>query len=192
VASFSQGEVINISEVAREASISRKVIEDYFQIVEDLLLAQRIPVFTKRAKRKLIAHSKFYFFDVGVFRAIRPRGPYDRVEEIEGAAFETLVYQELQAINHYFNFEYQIYFWRTSNQVEVDFVLYGPRGIVAIEVKRTAQVRSEDLKGLRQFQEDYPEAKLFLFYGGQRKEYIDHIQAIPIEQALPSLVDILS
>lgn len=191
VASFSQGQVINISEVARESSINRKVVEDYFQITEDLLLAQRIPVFTKRAKRKLIAHSKFYFFDTGVFQTIRPRGPYDLVEGIEGVALETLVYQELQAINHYFNFQYQIYFWRTSDQVEVDFVLYGPQGILAIEVKRSEKVDSKDLKGLRLFAEDYPEAKLFLFYGGKRKEFIDNIQIIPLEEALPSLVDIL-
>lgn len=192
VASFSQGEVLNLSEIARETAIHRKVIEDYFQIVEDLLLAQRIPVFTKRAKRKLIAHSKFYFFDVGVYRAIRPRGPYDRLEEIEGAALETLVYQELQAINHYFNFEYQLYFWRTVSQVEVDFVLYGPRGVIAIEVKRSASISPDDLKGLRLFKEDYPEAKLFLFYGGKRREFIDQIELIPIDQALLALVNILS
>ncbi|HVX00489.1 MAG TPA: AAA family ATPase, partial [Candidatus Babeliaceae bacterium] len=67
VASFSQGSVINMSEIARETSINRKVIEDYFQIIEDLLLAQRIPIFTKRAKRKVISHSKFFFFDTGVY-----------------------------------------------------------------------------------------------------------------------------
>ncbi len=192
VASFSQGQVINVSEVARESSIHRKVVEDYFQITEDLLLAQRIPVFTKRAKRKLIAHSKFYFFDSGVFQAIRPRGPYDLAEGIEGIALETLVYQELQAINHYFNFQYQVYFWRTSDKVEVDFVLYGPQGILAIEVKRSETIDSKDLRGLRLFGEDYPEAKLFLFYGGKRKEFVDNIQIIPLEEALPSLANLLA
>jgi len=192
VASFSQAGVLNMSEVARETSINRKVIVDYFQIVEDLLLAERISVFSKRAKRKLIAHSKFYFFDVGVYRAIRPRGPYDSVEEAEGDAFETLVYQELQAINHYFNFQYQLYFWRTVDQLEVDFVLYGPKGIIGIEVKRSATIDSKDLKGLKAFGEDYPEAKLFLFYGGKRKEFVGKIELIPLEQALPSLPDILN
>lgn len=192
VASFSQGGVLNMSEVAREASINRKVIVEYFQILEDLLLADRIPVFSKRAKRKLIAHSKFYYFDTGVYRAIRPRGPYDSVEEAEGDAFETLVYQELSAINHYFDLEYQLYFWRTVDQIEVDFVLYGPRGIIGIEVKRSDTIDSKDLKGLKAFGEDYPEAKLFLFYGGKRKEFIGKIQLIPLEEALPNLLEILS
>jgi len=192
VASFSQGEVLNMSEIARETSINRKVIDDYFQILEDLLLAQRIPVFTKRAKRKLISHSKFYFFDAGVYQAIRPRGPYDFKEESEGASFETLAYQEIQAINSYFNYQYKIHFWRTVDKVEVDFVLYGPKGIIAIEIKRTNSIDSNDIRGLRLFGEDYPEAKRFLFYGGKRKEYIDNIQIIPLDEALLALPQLLN
>ena len=61
-ASFSQGAVLNISEVARECSVERKVVEGYFAILEDLLIAYRIPVFTKKAKRKMVAHPKFFFF----------------------------------------------------------------------------------------------------------------------------------
>ena len=64
VASFSQAEVLTMAEVARESSISVKVIQDYFSILEDLLLAVRLPVFSKRAKRKLITHPKFLFFDL--------------------------------------------------------------------------------------------------------------------------------
>ena len=124
--------------------------------MEDLLLAERIPIFTKRAKRKLISHSKFFFFNAGVYRTLCPQGPYDSWEESDGASFETLVYQELQAINHYFNFQYKLYFWRTTDQTEVNFVLYGPKGVVAIEFKRAVKIDSKDLKGLRfVWEEDY-------------------------------------
>src|SRR3990170_1172279 len=71
-ASFSQGGVLNVSAVARECGVDRKVVEDYFTILDDLLLAVRLPVFRKRAKRKIVAHPKFYFFDAGVYRAMRP------------------------------------------------------------------------------------------------------------------------
>jgi predicted AAA+ superfamily ATPase len=101
VASFSQAQVLNASEIAREAFIHRKVVASYFDILEDLLLAHRLPIFTKHAKRRMITHQKFYFFDVGIFRAIRPRGPLDSPAEIDGAAIETLLFQELRAINDY-------------------------------------------------------------------------------------------
>jgi predicted AAA+ superfamily ATPase len=186
-ASFSQGAVLNISEVARECSVERKVVEGYFSILEDLLIAYRVPVFTKKAKRKMIAHPKFFFFDAGVYRAIRPTGPLDRPEEIEGSALETLVFQELNSLNKNMNLDYQIYYWRTFNQTEVDFVLYGERGIKAFEVKRTAKVRLKELQGLKLFLRDYPMAKAFYLYGGNQYYQEGNIEVIPIQDALVKL-----
>ena len=187
VASFSQGSVLSISEVAREAKVERKVVEGYFQIWEDLLIARRLPVFTKKAKRRLINHQKFYFFDVGVYRTIRPHGILDNAEEIDGSALETLFLQELTALNDYFGFDYQIFYWRTASQLEVDFVLYGPKGFIAIEIKRSRAVHSKDMHSLKAFAEDYPEAQLYLFYGGSEQQKIDDINVIPIEDALKNL-----
>jgi predicted AAA+ superfamily ATPase len=190
-ASFSHGSQLNISEVAREASVERKTVEGYFGILEDLLLAIRLPPFTKRAKRKQVAHSKFFFFDAGVYRALRPKGPLDRPEEIAGAALEGLVMQELRAINDYFELGYSLHYWRTAGGLEVDLVLYGERGIHAFEVKHTGRVREGDLKGLRAFLEDYPTAKAYLLYMGDRPEHVDGIEVVPVRDALPRLPGIL-
>ena len=191
-ASFSQGSVLNASAVAREANVDRKVVEDYFGILEDLLLAKRVPVFRKRAKRRMIAHPKFYFFDAGVYRAIRPRGPLDTPDEIDGAALETLVLQELRAVNDYADLGYDISYWRTASGVEVDFVLYGERGIVAIEVKRAARLRDEDLSGLEAFRESYPMARTLLLYAGTRAQRERGVEILPVAEVLPRLVDVLS
>lgn len=91
-ASFSQGSALNTSEVAREAGLERMQVESYFTILEDLLLASRLPVFTKRARRRMAAHPKFYYFDVGIFRTLRPMGPLDSPEEAEGPCLETLCF----------------------------------------------------------------------------------------------------
>ena len=184
--------VLNISAVARESQVSRKVMEGYFSIMEDLLLATKVPVFSKRAKRKLIGHSKFYFFDVGIYRALRPMGPFDKPEEAEGAALETLVFEHLRGINDYFGLGYTIYFWRTQTQHEVDFVLYGEKGIYAFEVKRSKMLSSADLQSLKLFKEDYPEAKSYILYGGKETLYLDNITALPFEKALEKLPEILS
>ncbi len=189
-ASFSQGAVLNISEVARECGAGRKLVEQYFYILEDLLLAYRLPVFTKRARRRMVSHPKFYFFDAGVYRAIRPRGPLDRPEEIDGVALETLVFQELLAVNDLHRLGYELFYWRTSNGREVDFVLYGEAGIIAIEVKRAAKIRAKELRGLKAFGRDYPMASLYLFYGGDTRMYIDNITLIPVEEALQQLVQL--
>ncbi len=96
---------------------------------------------------------------------MRPAGPLDPPEEIEGACLETLVYQELSALNEYLGLEYALSYWRTAEGAEVDFVLYGQRGIVAIEVKRTRRLSSSDYAGLAQFRADYPQARCILLAG---------------------------
>lgn len=191
-ASFSQGGVLNISSVAQECAVERKVVENYFSILEDLLIASRLPVFTKRAKRRMAAHPKFYFFDVGVFRALRPMGPLDRPEEAEGAAYESLLFQELLAENDYGDLGYALSYWRTSQDQEVDFILYGPRGIRAFEVKRTARLSRGDFSGLKAFLEDYPMAKAHMVYGGERRMSEGEIDVIPMEEFLRSLPQLLA
>ncbi|KPA10482.1 ATPase AAA [Candidatus Magnetomorum sp. HK-1] len=191
-ASFSQGQTINMSEIARDCHLNRKLVESYFSILEDLLIAARLPVFTKKAKRRMIAHPKFFFFDVGVFRVIRPKGPLDSPMEIEGPALETLLLQELRAMNEYYKAGYEIYYWRTSNQVEVDFVLYGEKGIHAIEIKRKFKYVNKDLKSLELFLKDYPMSKAYLVYGGNQKFYEKNINIIPIKEFLMNLSKIFT
>jgi uncharacterized protein len=191
VASFSQGNVLNYSEIARELSINRLTVADYFQILEDLLLATRIDVFTKRAKRKTIAHQKFYFFDTGVYKILRPMGPLDTKEESDGAALETVFFQSLSAINHYFELGYSIYYWRTLAGNEVDFVIYGPRGLHAFEIKRASHVSNKFFSGLTSFAQDYPEAQLHLIYLGEHAQYHGNINVRPFEQALKDLPKII-
>ncbi|MEW6103713.1 MAG: AAA family ATPase, partial [bacterium] len=191
-ASFSEASVLNISSVSRDCAVNRKVVEGYFAILEDLLIAYRLPVFTKRAKRRLISHPKFYFFDVGVYRTLRPKGPLDMPEEIEGHAMETLLFQELTAINDYLDLGYQIYYWRTGNNIEVDFVLYGDKGIKAFEIKRTAKITPSLTKGLKAFLKEYPLSKAYFLYGGERRLYEGNIEIIPIEEALKDLSLLLS
>ncbi len=188
-ASFSQGEVVNYSNIAREVGSNRSTITNYFEILEDLLIAYRLPVFTKRAKREVITHPKFYYFDVGVYRSIRPKGPLDTNEEAEGAALETLFLQEIKAINDYARLNYQIYYWRTQQGQEVDFILYGEKGFFAFEIKRKANLSIKDFSGLKAFASDYPEAKCIMIYGGNREYFERNILVIPYEKIINQLYE---
>ena len=191
-ASFSQGGVLNVSSVARDCSVERKVVENYFTILEDLLIACRIPVFAKKAKRRLVAHPKFYFFDVGLYRTLRPTGPLDMPEEVGGHAIETLFMQELIAINAYLKLGYNMFYWMAHNDIEVDFVLYGNKGIKAFEIKRTGKVSGLMMRGLRAFLKDYPKSKAYFIYGGERRLREGDIEILSIKDALKGLPNILS
>ncbi len=187
VASFSYASIWTTIDIARESGVKRATVDNYHQILEDLLLSFSLPVFTRRAKRRLIAHSKFYFFDVGVFRALRPRGILDIESEIEGCALEGLVAQHLRSWVQLQREKHSLSFWHTATNLEVDFVIYGPRGFWAIEVKRSEHLAPHDIKGLLAFQEEYPEAQCFIVNRGKRRENYRGFPVIPVDEFLLNL-----
>lgn len=185
--SFSHGSLLNISNIARECEVKRKTVENYINILEDLLLAYQLPVFSRRAQRDLITHSKFYLFDTGVFRSLRPQGILDKLEEIEGAALEGLVMQHLKAWNDYNTEPHTLGFWRTRSGAEVDFIVYGPKGFWALEVKNKKKIYPQDVRGLESFLEDYPMAKALMLYRGNEYIQIKNVLCIPCADFLAQL-----
>ena len=185
--SFSHAAPLNVAAVSRECEVERKTVEGYVEILEDLLLAFRVPVFSRRARRALAAHPKLYLFDAGVFRTLRPSGPLDRPQEIEGAALEGLVAQHLRAWIAYRRDQHQLYFWRTRAGVEADLVLYGATGLWAVEVKNAGRVRPEDVRGLEAFAADYPQARCLLVYRGRETLKRGKVLCAPVEKFLGSL-----
>lgn len=188
IVSLSHGSILNVSNVARDSGINRKTVESFIQILEDILLAYKIPVFTKKASRDNTQHPKFYFFDSGVFQAIRPKGPLDHPAEVMGNAIEGLVAQHLKAWIAYTGQKNDLYFWRNRYQHEVDFILYGETGLFAIEVKYSNEIRKEDLKGIESFLQEYPTAITILLYRGKEVLKKGNVWVIPIEKFLMKLV----
>ena len=134
-----------------------------------------------------ISHPKFYYFDAGVFRSLRPRGPLDSDAEIHGAGLEGLVAQHLRAWVDYSDGRQELTYWHTRGGSEVDFIVYGEIGFYAIEVKHSRRISPSDLRGLKAFQEDYPEAETALIYRGDERRRIDNIWCIPAQDFLSGI-----
>ena len=79
----------------------------------------------------------------------------------------------------------------TSNNLEVDFVLYGERGLKAFEIKRRGKISSSELRSLKAFLKDYPTSKAYFIYRGERRMSEGRIDIIPMEYALKNLPEIL-
>lgn len=187
VMSFAHGGVLAPSEIARECSIKRSTVDGYISILDDLLIGFRLPVFTKRAKRRLVAREKFYYFDAGVFRKLRPLGKLDQPSEIAGQALEGLVCQHLRAWCDYSGLENSLFYWRTADGHEIDFVVYTSDDFTAIEVKHSDRITSEDLAALKLFARDYPEARRVLLYRGEQRYLEDGILITPVDEYLKAL-----
>ena len=160
VAAFSNGEMVNYSNIASESGISAPTVKEYFQILEDTLTGRFLHSFQKRPKRRVILAPKFYYFDVGIVKYLLKRGKIAMGSEAFGNAFEHFIYQELYAHSHYSGTQYPLYYWRTASQIEIDFVLGDHEA--AIEVKSTTNATPRHAKGLKSFAEEYTVKKQIL------------------------------
>lgn len=185
--SFSHSAMLNISNTARECEVERKTVQGYIDILKDLLLAFEVPVFTRRAKRTVVRHPKFYLIDPGVFHYLRPMGPLDRPQEMEGASLEGLVAQHIRTWIDYSSSSCKLYYWHTKAGSEVDFIIYGEEGFWAIEVKNSRKVHKKDLRALNSFVQDYPECTPVLLYRGKETLKINNIRCLPCDAFLKNL-----
>lgn len=153
VASFSNGEMVNYSNIASECGVTAPTIREYFQILEDTLIGRFLPSYQKKPKRRVIQSPKFYYFDVGIANYLLKRGNIQIGSETYGKAFEHFIFHELVSHSGYSGLNYPISYWRTTSQLEIDFVVGDNE--MALEIKSTTNVDSRHLKGLKGFMEEY-------------------------------------
>ena len=184
---FSNGEIVNYTNIASECSVSSVTVKEYFQILEDTLIGRFVPSFQKKPKRRIILAPKFYYFDIGIANFLLKRGSIEFGSEAFGSAFEHFIYQELYAHSSYSDLNYSISYWRTTSQIEVDFILGNHE--VAIEVKGTNNVQSRHLKGLKSFSEEYEVKKLIVVSNDPLERIVGNITILPWSIFLQKLWD---
>lgn len=176
-AAFSNGEMVNFSNIAAECSISSPTVKEYFQILEDTMTGRFVPAYQKKPKRRVITAPKFYYFDVGIAGYLLKRGRIETGSEAFGKALEHFIYQEIYAYSHYSDKNFNISYWRTASQIEVDFILGDNE--VALEIKSTNMVNSRHLKGLKSFSEEYKTRKSIVVSTDPYPRVINDITVLP-------------
>lgn len=177
MAAFSNGEMVNYSNIATDCGVSAPTVKEYFQILEDTLTGRFLPSFQKKPKRRVIMAPKFYFFDIGIANQLVKRGRIEFGSELFGKAFEHFIYLELFAHSKYTDLNYQISYWRTTSQIEVDFILGDHE--VAIEVKSTDMVNNRHINGLKSFSEEYSVKKLLVVSNDPYPRQIENVTILP-------------
>ncbi len=176
-AAFSNGEIVNYSNIASDCGVSSPTIKEYFQILEDTMTGRYLPSYQKKPKRRVIVAPKFWFFDIGIANYLLKRGTIVAGSEAFGKAFEHFIYHELYSHSHYSGINYPLSFWRTTSQTEVDFILGDNE--VAVEVKATELANEKHLKGLKIFADEYKTKRLILVSNDNLPRKTGNISILP-------------
>jgi predicted AAA+ superfamily ATPase len=143
VAALCNGKIVNFTNVSNDAQVARTTVYEYFEILRDTLVLHELPAWRKSKKRRPVASSKYYFFDVGVVGELQGREFRPGTPEF-GEAFETIIMHELLCFRDYVSGE-ALSFWRSSSGFEVDFII-GDH--TAVEAKAKKNLSNQDIKSL--------------------------------------------
>ena len=184
-AALTSGEMLVYNNVASDCGVSAVTAKAYFEILIDTLFGFMIPAYTKVMKRRLIQAPKFYLFDVGVTNYLLKRSHLKQGSPEYGHAFEHFIMQELVAYFGYNQYDNVISYWRTNSGIEVDAVLGDAD--VAIEIKSSTEVKDSQMKGLKSFSDDYPQARLIVVSLDKYRRRKENIEIIPVREFLTDL-----
>jgi len=160
-------------------------VKEYFSILEETLIGYTIPAYTKTVKRRVIQAPKFYYFDVGIPNYLLNRTPLRPGTADYGHALEHLLVQETMAWLGYNHSDKQLSYWHTADNKEVDMVVGDAE--LAVEVKSTTHANASDLKGLKFFGEEHPEAHLMLVSMDPMPRMLNGIEVWPATDFLKRL-----
>ncbi len=177
------GRVLNYAETARALQVSQPTARDYFDIAHGTFVWRRVPAFSGSAIKRLVKHPRGYLRDSGLLHALL-RVP-DRSALLShpqmGASWEGLAIEEvlrqLAALGVPIDYSY----YRTGAGAEVDLVLQGAFGTVAVEVKHTSDVGGRELRAMRDFLDEH-KARLGVVINTDVRPrlYDDRIVGIPL------------
>ena len=181
IAARQNGQLTNTTAIARDAGVARQTVQGYFDILIDTLIGYWLEPWKLKRTTKQVSHSKFYFFDPGVVRALSGRLPYPATPEESGPLFECFIINEIRAYLHYTELDYPLYFWRSQSGVEVDILFETSKGYVAIELKNGARWEKKFNRGVHRLSEELGRNKVSCFgvFMGDRQLMIDNVMVYP-------------
>jgi len=182
VAAFCNAMIVNFTNVANDAQVARTTVYEYFDILKDTLLLHELPAWRQSKKRKPIASSKYYFFDVGILATLQGREFRPRTPEF-GEAFETYLMHELICYRDYVT-EEPLSYWRSTSGFEVDFIIGGH---TAIEVKAKQNLSPVDLKSLNAISEEKKLKRYLCVSMEPRRRRIGDVIVLPYKEFLEEL-----
>ena len=147
------GSIVNYSDTARALGVSAPTVRDYFEIAHGTFVWRRIPAYEKNPLRRVVKHPRGHLRDSGLLHHLL------RVADVTsllghpqaGRSWEGMVTEELIRQLTFQGAGFDYYYYRTAAGAQVDLVLEGDFGLIAVEIKHTQSIRSYDLRSLRDF-----------------------------------------
>jgi uncharacterized protein len=183
VAAACAGSFLDLSKLASEAGVARQSAVRFFDILEDTLIVRRAEAFATSARRRLVQHPRYFFFDTGVLNGVL--GNFEPSSDRIGTLMEHLVYNQIVHTASSLDQDIRVSSFRTEHGAEVDFIVETRKETWAVEVKASRSVGRHDLRGLERFRDFHGrKCGAAVLYLGAEEKRIEDVDVLPWQLGL--------
>lgn len=190
IAAQMDGQILNYSNISRDTGVDYKTIQNYYQILVETNLGQFLESYSRSVRKVQIQAPKFYFFDIGVKRALERKLTTKLTPQTSdyGNAFEAWFVTECFRLNSYLELDYSLSYLKTKDDVEIDLVIERPDGSMAlVEIKSSTHVDERHVRSLVHFKKDFPKAQLVCVARVTHAQNIHGVSVLPWKEAFKEL-----
>lgn len=186
-AAATNGDWVNYAKLASDSEIAKETLRRYYQVLEDTLIAFRLPSFSPAAStRRVTQRERILLFDIGVRNALVGQHRHAPSPTQRGHLFEQWLILQCLAYARALRLPWKLSSYRTDGGAEVDLVIDTGRELIGIECKAGRQVTRSQLSGLRSLAEvaHRPLHKWIAYTGDKEQRFDGDFEAIPYRQLL--------
>ena len=168
------GQIANQNELSRSVGLSQPTTHRYINLLEMSYMLTRLPAYTVKKSKRLIKSPKFYWADTGL-------GLHLSQEKPQGKHLENWILNDLLSWRDASLTRADLFYWRTTGGLGVDFVIETTDGLLPVEVKTSTKVRFKDTLNLQAFRNQYSQSRsgLLLYAGSELSWITPDVLAVP-------------
>ena len=167
------GSEVNFSELAQLVKADQKTVDKYISLLEKSFVVFSLPAFSGNVRNEIKKNKKIYFYDTGIVNAItRNFNPIANRNDV-GALFENYMIAERMKFLHQHQIEAECFFWRTTQQQEIDYIEKTKGKLLAVEFKWSERGKN---KIPLTFTHAYPDAETFLISKADRGNFLNGLK----------------
>lgn len=144
------GKQLNLTNLSIDIGISLPTVKSWLSILESSYILYQLPPFFNNFNKRLVKSTKLYFYDTGLACFLLGIKNEKALQESEfaGHLFENMIVNEYMKQNYHFDLHHDFYYWRDSNDHEVDLMISNGTAYDIVEIKLTKTILPPLFKGL--------------------------------------------
>lgn len=189
-AAQSNSKIVNYSKIERDAGVSQHQASRHFEILVDTLIGFYLEPFNHSPRKRKTQHSKFYFFDTGVVRALQNRAGEILTESSYeyGDLFETFIINEFIKLRSGLNLKWNFSYLRTHGDQEIDLIVEKPKGLpLLIEIKSASRIEKNDVKSFHRLAKDIKHSQAYWLSNSTAEYEIDGVRCLHWQKGLKEI-----